>query len=221
MADADSQDSTSQQVSTTELSGKINSVETQLASVAAQIQSMNQGFQAATAALTAKAATREEEVSDDDVYNPAKLTSKILNKATDIATQIINDNRAKDMKIHQLAQEYPEIHSNVDLRKQILAEQSKLPKSFQDTADGYEMAVLKAVTNAGILAKSKRPVVDEDFSAGSGRSSGGSRRERGTAKKVSEATVAFAELLRGRELTKDEQKSLENANQRDSFGKYR
>lgn len=221
MADAEQQDNTSQQTQP-DLSGKINTVEARLNEVAEQIRAMNEGFAAATAALTAaKPAARVEEVEDDDIYEPKKLKGKILNEATSIARSLMQEERQKDQTIYGLAQEYPEIHSSAEVRKAVLAEQAKLPAAFKDTAAGYEMAVLKAVTSQGLVPKSKRQSVDADISAGNGRGTGAGARSAGSAKKVSENTVMIAELLRGRELSKEELKSLESAAQRQHYNRYR
>jgi hypothetical protein len=197
-----------------EIRGKM---ESELSSIKDQLAAMNdqylQGQREIKSALTPKQAV----VDDDDFFDPKALRSKILSEATATAGEMLAEERRKNATIYTLAQEYPEIQSDRELQKSILEAQKGLPKSIMDTADGYEMAVLKAIAKKGLLPKSKRPVVDDDFSSGSGRSAKQSTK---TAK-ASDKTVMIAELLRGRALTKEEAESLEQASKRDTYGRYR
>lgn len=193
-------------------------MESELSLIKEQLTSMNEQnareMQRVVAAVTPR---QDTTVGDDDIFDPKALRSKILSEATKTASDMLAEERRKNTTLYQLAQEYPEIQTDRELQKAITEAQSKLPTSIQDTADGYEMAVLKAVARAGVLPKSKRPVVDEDVSAGSGRSVKAS--SKGT--KSSDKTVMIAELLRGRALTDNELKSLDQASKRDTYGRYR
>lgn len=198
-------------------------IDSKLAEVKAQIEAMNSSFAEGMSALTSTLKPQKNvEVTDDDVFSPRELKDKILSQAAEMSQQMLNEERKKNSTIYQMAQEYPEIQTDRELQNEILKAQKSLPKSLQDTAEGYEMAVLKAVARQGVLPKSKRPVagVDDDISVGSSRSPGEGRKTSGKVK-VDEKTIAFAELLRGRELTDEEVKGLESATKRDSYSRYR
>lgn len=198
-----------------------SSVDSKLAEVQAQLDAMNRQFMEGFQAM--KRATQPEpsmEVSDDDVFDPKRLKEKVLSEAKRTATEMLQEERKKNSTIYNLAKEYPEINTDQSLQKAILDAQKSLPVSLQDTAEGYELAVMKAVAQQGVLPKSKRAAkeIDPDVSAGSR----GGRQERSQAKKkLSENTLRFAELLRGRELTEEEMKNLEKAAQRDDYLRYR
>lgn len=218
MADVDNSNAPDTKVDPTEEIRK--TVDSKLAEVQAQLEAMNQQFANSLQTITKSMAPAPvTEVSDDDFFEPKKLKEKILAEATKTAQEMLMEDRRKNATIYQLAQEYPEIQTDRDLQKAILDAQKALPKSLQDTADGYELAVMKAIAKQGVLPKSKRQVVDEDVSSGSGRGS----RQTSASKpaKLSEKTIAVAELLRGRALTDEEMKSLEVTSKRDSYGKYR
>lgn len=218
MADVDNNSAPDSKVDATEEIRK--TVDSKLAEVQAQLEAMNQSFANSLQTITRsmQPQTPVTEVSDDDFFEPKKLKEKILAEATKTAQEMLMEDRRKNATIYQLAQEYPEIQTDKSLQKEILEAQKALPKSLQDTADGYELAVMKAIAKQGVLPKSKRQTVDDDISAGGGRST------RTTAKKeakLSDKTIMVAELLRGRALTEEEMKSLEQTSKRDSYGKYR
>lgn len=200
-----------------ELQGK---VESELSSIKEQLQSMNQqysqGLQEIKSAVAPKAPTMT--VEDDDIFDPKTLRKKIINEATGIADSMIRANREKDIMIYNLAQDYPELQSDRELQNEMLAAQKALPKDLQDTAIGYKMAALEAVTKKGLIAKSKRQVVDQDIASGGARSA--AKPDKSQAK-VSDKTIAIAELLRGRTLTEDEKKSLAATVKRDTYSRYR
>lgn len=185
-----------------------------LAALQEQLKSMNEKLEATQQAILAaqKPQTQTQE-REYNLYEPADA----LKAATDAAAKLIKEENRKNHMIYSLSQEYPEIQSKPEVRQAVLEAQRTLPTSMQDTAEGYEMAVLKAVAKSGLLAKSKRQTVDDDVSFGSG--SGSRREETKTKVKVSKETLAFAELM-GRDI-KDPKvlASLEQAANR-NFGKY-
>jgi hypothetical protein len=196
-------------------------LDSKLSEVQQQLAQMNEFMQSQQRAAAKPQAT---EIDDSDVFDAQSLNRKVTQAADSVARELLAQERQKNATIYQMAQEYPEIHSDKDLQKEILSAQKTLPKSLQDTAEGYEMAVLKAVSKQGLVAKSRRQAAssDDDFSVGS-RSSSSTKSEgrRSSGKKVSEATLAAAELLRGRALTDEERKGLEQAASRDTYNRYR
>lgn len=184
-----------------------------LAEVQAQLEAMNQAMQAQSAAI---AATQRKPVQEEEenLYDPKNL----LRKAEATFDTRLREERAKDAKIYELSQEYPEIRGDSKIRADILAAQRELPEHLRDTALGYETAVLKAVAKHGIVAKSKRPTVDPDSSLSPRSGSTGQPKKR---VKVSQNMLAIAELM-GRPVDDPEYvKRLEDAANRERFDKYR
>lgn len=215
MADADTKDNTSLAPEKV-LEGIRTEIDAKLAAVNDQLAALNQSFKAAAEAST----TKKVEVSDDDIYQPVELKKKILQEATQMTNEILKADREKALMIHSLSREYPEISSDPAMQKAVLAAQAEIPTSIRDTAAGYEMAVLKAVSKAGLVPKSKRQSESNDEFALNG-SRGGNRERTGGKKKVSEATLAFAQLL-GRDVSDPKVvKGLEEAANRDTYNRYR
>ncbi len=225
MADAEQQDNTSQQ--NTQNSGG-NKVEQELAKVQEQLQAMNRLYEAQSAAIAnmAKPQTRQADpiIEDDDFYDAKKLNAKVTQTSKAIASEIVARERELNATIYNLAQEYPEIQTNAEIRSAVVAAHDSVPESLRGSAVGYEMAVLKAVSKAGIIAKSKRKEtsVDDDISSGGGSSGGSSSSGRAPKKKVvTDKMLALAELL-GRDIKdKNVLKGLEEAANRDTYSKYR
>lgn len=213
MADADTKENTSQQnVGSTGDSGAVTA---QLTQVQDELRKMNERMEAQSNALiesTRKKVVQEE--VDENIYDP-----KVIERRMTAAFESkIRAEKAKDVTIWNLAQDYPEIQSDAKIRQAILEAQKELPEATRDTAGGYEHAVLKAVAKAGLIPKSKRPVVDEDTSISS-RSSG--QRPPKAKGKIDERTLMVAQLL-GRDITdKKVLEGLEAASNRETYSKYR
>lgn len=188
-----------------------------LSEVQQQLLAINSQFSAAQAARNAPA---NEEVTDEDIFEPKKLEAKMTAKATAIAERMIKEEQRKSAVIYELAKDYPEIQSDVQLQAAVREAQKTLPEGMRDTAEGYEMAVLKAVAKQGILPKSKRQQISsgDDFSMES-RGVGNRARQQKKAK-ASSTTRAFAEFLRGRTLTEEESKRLDEAAARTRYNRY-
>lgn len=186
-----------------------------LAEVQAQLQAMNEVMQAQSAALTA-ATKKPAPVEEENLYDPNQL----LRKAENTFDTRLREERAKDAKIFELSQEYPEIRGDSKIRNDILAAQKELPDHMRDTAIGYEAAVLKAVAKNGLVAKSKRPnqSLDEDASLSSRGGSSNAPRKK---VKVNENMLALAELMGIDTKDKKRLEGLEAAANRDRYDKYR
>ncbi len=185
-----------------------------LAEIQEQLKALNTKQEQGWQAIADANRRPEAPVEETNLYEPNNL----LARAQEEARQIIKIDREKDMMIYNLAQEYPEIQKDSKVRQAVLDAQRDLPASIKDTAAGYEMAVLKAVSKAGIVAKSRRQNVDEDISM----APNGSNTQRAKGKvKVSDKMLQIAELM-GRDINDPETlKRLEAAANRDSYTKYR
>lgn len=218
MADEDNKNTPDQKPGE-DLANLRSEIDNKLLAVTKQLEAMNNSFAQGFAALAPK--PKQETIDESDVFDPAKLRDKILNEATRTTNAIIEEERRKNATLVQLSKEYPEIQSDSKFQDAVVEAQKSLPKSIQDTAEGYELAVMKAVARQGILPKSKRPEPqDQEFSAGP--ASGSSARERGPRKaKLDPMTVEMARLL-GRDVNdKEVIKRLEEASQRDQYSRYR
>lgn len=227
MENADNNEQTSASQTDTQAGG--SNTEKVLSDIAEQIRAMNAQNQEAMKAVassiaSSKSSKKETVVEDDDYFDAKKLQKKVGAIANDIATNALKKERELNNTIYALTQDYPEIGSDPEIRKAVLQAHQSLPESIRDTADGYETAVLKAVSKAGLLPKNKRQARSDadDFAVGGQRGLGERRQETKGSKKVSNKTLAFAELLRGRSLTKEEEKGIEEvASNRDTFRRYR
>lgn len=221
MADEDTKNTPDQKKTGEGLAELRSELDTKLLAVQEQLKAMNQSYAQGLDNIAQRLTPqkREETIDDSDVFAPAKLRDKILAEASRTTQEILNEERRKNATIYNLSQEYPEIQTDQKLQGSILEMQKTLPKILQDTADGYEMAVLKAISKQGILPKSKRQAADagDDFSMRS-RSSADRAKPRA---KVSESTLAISQLL-GRDI-KDPTvlKGLEEAANRDSWTRYK
>lgn len=186
----------------------LSALQEQLKAINEKLEATQQAVIESRKPLTPQAAPRER-----NLYDPSDL----LDAATEMSQKMIKAENEKNMMIYTLAQDYPEIQTNAEIRKAVIDAQRTLPQALQDTAAGYEVAVLKAVSRAGLIPKSKRQTVDADVSLGSSNSSR-PREERRV--KVSEKTLQLAELM-GRD-TSDPKvlKGLEDAANR-SYGRWK
>lgn len=215
MTDADNKNDTS---SETDDKSKGNSVNAELAEVREQLRKMNEQTTASLQAIAdsmKQQRQRQEPQEEENLYDPNTL----IRKAETIFDTRYRAERAKDVTIYNLAQEYPEIQTDSKIRQAVIEAQAQVPASIRDSAEGYEMAVLKAVTKAGLQPKSQRRTVDEDASLGS--SGSGTSRQPRKRQKVSAETLAVAELMGIDTSDEKRMKSLEEAANRDTYTKYR
>ncbi len=217
MANAD-ENTTSQNTNSngaTGNTGNQDALTKQLAEIQENLGRMNSQMEATQAAIAAanQRAMPQTKQEEENLFEPQQM----INKMEKIFDTRLRSEKAKDLTIYQLAQEYPEIQTDSKLRQAVLEAQKSIPEAIRDTSDGYELAVLKATQKAGLVPKSQRKVVEDDPSYDS-------RRAVTKAKprvKVSDATLQVAELM-GRNINDPETlKRLEDAANRDTYAKYR
>lgn len=191
-----------------------------LAEVTELLRAQNEQSQAQASAIAALAANQRAAAprEEENLYEPTAL----LNKASQLMEKKMKEEREKDVMIWDLAQDYPEIKSDPKLRQAVLEAQKSLPEHMRDTATGYESAVLRATSKAGLVPKSKRQASSsDDFSMGPGGSSQAESNRPKAKKQVTQNMLAIAQLM-GRDISDPEViKRLESAANRDTYGKYR
>lgn len=218
MATADNKENTS---GTQGAESKPDPVSERLKGMEASFENLTQELVKLNATRQASQEPARQEIDDDDVFDPKALRDKIMREVTETTQQQMRDEQRKSNVIYNLSQEYPEIHSDKSLQKQVIEAQRNLPKSLQDTAEGYEMAVLKAVANAGVLPKSRRPDTSEAEISVSGTSQRTERTRKSTKAGLSEETIEFARLM-GRDVDNPKvREALEKAANRDTYTRYR
>lgn len=177
----------------------------------AQLQAMNTRLEetmTAIAAANRKPEPRQEEVN---LYEPSQMVQHVEK----IFDTRLREEKNKDMVIYSLAQEYPEIQTDTKVRQAVLDAQKTVPQHLQGTAEGYELAVLKATSKAGLIPKSQRKVLDDE-------PSGGQRPPQPRKRvKVSPETIAAAQAMGMNTDDPEYMKRLEDAANRDSYTKYR
>ncbi len=223
MADVDNNSTSSTDSSTEAVKGLRTELDAKLGEVNDQLKAMNAQFreslQSIASSMTPATPPQQTRISDEDMWDAGKLEDKIVAKATEISRAEQAREREMNTTIYNLAQEYPEIQSDPTMQKAVREAQATLPQAMQNSAIGLETAVLKAVSKAGLLPKSKRSAIDEDASFGPSRSTSEKRTEKKS--KVNQSMLDFAQLL-GRDITdKNVLKGLEEAAARDTYSKYR
>lgn len=196
MADADQQDKTSdQKTGSAELDALRSDVDNKLAQITEQLKAQNQLFAQGFAALQPKAP--EQTIDETDVFDPRALRDKIMAEAERQTATILQEEQRKNITLANLAKDYPELNTDAKFQDTVAEALKTIPQSIRNTADGYELAVMKAVAKQGILPKSKRAETSTDDFSVSG-SSGGGRAERGARGgkiKLDDRTLEVAKLL--------------------------
>lgn len=212
---ADNKPDAPDQKAFTEALGNLRSeTDTKLAEITAQLKAQNETFARGFQALMPKPAP-EPQIDDGDVLDPRGLRDKILAEANRTVEQVLNEERRKNMTLANLSKEYPEINTDSKFQDSVVEAQKSLPASIRDTADGYELAVMKAVAKQGILPKSKRAEESDDsYTAPAAASSSQRPRPPSKGSKVDDRTLAVAQLL-GRNIDDPNvRKGLEEASKR-------
>lgn len=212
---ADNKDESSQTNQDASASGSKGNKE--IAEIKAQLQELAENTRATMEAVSTVAQRTkppEPVVEDENLYEPDAL----LRKAASMAEGIVDAREQRNQRMTEMSREYPELNTDAKLIQAAAAELGKLPANFRVTADGYETAILKAVAKAGLIPKSKRAnvTVDEDVSMSNRGGSSGNRERK---QKVSDATLAAAELM-GLDINNPETiKNLEKNSNR-NYNKY-
>lgn len=161
------------------------------AQIQEQLRAMNEASatQSQVLADVVKRLTPKEEPVEENLYDPNVLVAK----ATAAARKEIADRDARDAVINRLTAEYPEISRDEKIQADILKNQRNLPSHLQLTPEGYEMAIRRAVGDAGLVPKSKRKTetLDEDVSMAP-RGSGSRKSQSRQQSKASEMELAAA-----------------------------
>lgn len=178
-----------------------------------QLQAMNSKMEETLAAIAAANRRPEPKQEDVNLYDPQSMVQHVEK----IFDTRLREEKNKDMTIFNLAQDYPEIQTDPKIRQAVLDAQKTVPQHLQGTAEGYELAVLKATTRAGLIPKSQRKTVDDDVTYdGTRRSSAPKKRA-----KVAEETLLAAQAMGIDTDDPKRMKGLEDATNRDTYTKYR
>lgn len=213
MADEDNKNAPDQKAFTEAIGTLRSETDTKLAEITAQLKAQNETFARGFQALMPRSAP-EPQIDDGDVLDPRGLRDKILAEANRTVEQVLNEERRKNVTLANLAKEYPEINTDAKFQDSVVEAQKSLPQSIRDTADGYELAVMKAVAKQGILPKSKRTEESDDGYTAPAAASSSQRPRAQSKEKVDDRTLAVAQLL-GRNIDDPKvRKGLEEASKR-------
>lgn len=154
---------------------------------------------------------------------PAELEDRITNKVVSAVSGLSAKEKQTQAIIVGLVQEYPELSdTNSAFYKRAIEKETNLPSYLRNTSEGYKLAAHETAAELGLLPKSKRQTLNEDTFSMS--SSGGSRMStdnKSKRVKISDNTMAVAELMGVNVKDPKVLKRLENAAQRKSWGKYK
>ncbi len=131
----------------------------------------------------------EQQRAERNLFEPNDMLAEVQERVD----RTIQLEAAKNLKIAEMSREYPELNADAKMIQSVVTELGNLPAAIRNTPDGYEVAMLKAASKAGLIPKSKRKAasVDDDISMGN---SGGAER-RAKSGKIDDATLAAAELM--------------------------
>lgn len=232
MADEDIQDQ-DQYASANEDIGEVKS---QMQQMQEQLARMNDEYQANMQSVVDAVTKSQSQISssDDEYLTSEEKQIKALraeidalkNDAPRQTQEILKRERDLNNTVVRLASDYPEIQSDSKVRQAVLDEHARLPAGLKETAEGYELAVQRAVSKAGLSPKARRQAsADADSFSSPGSKSGSSAATGGNRKsKVSETTKLASRLLReasGRVYDEEVEKRLEVAAQRENWNRYR
>lgn len=221
MVDEDINEPSSTDSGANEFKSGLEAIKEQLAAMNQQYQ---QGMQSIVESVTRPAIKEESE--DDFLTTEEKRIKALERQIQELSSsvpkqtqEILRQERELNDVVFRLASQFPEITGDASVQQEILKEHSKLSKGLRDTAEGYELAVQRVVTRKGLVPKSKRnDDVDPDVSSSAKR---GTTTTANTKRpKISEKTLAVAQLL-GRDINDpDVLKRLEAAQQK-NFNRYK
>lgn len=209
-------------------------IKSEMARMQEQLALMNQQYQENMQSVVDAVTKSQSQISNtEDEYLTAEerqikeLRREIEELKTSAPAQtqeILKRERDLNNTVVRLASDYPEIQSDAKVRQAVLDEHAKLPSGLKETAEGYELAVQRAVSKAGLAPKARRQASADADSFSSPGSKSGRSGEAGSGKKkakVSEKTLMVAQLL-GRDINdKKVLEGLEEAANRDSYSRYR
>lgn len=209
-----------------ELKSELQQMQEQLANMNQSYQEQMQGMVDAFTKSQSQIDSTEDQYLSDEEKQIKQLRAEIQELKTSAPKQtqeILKRERDLNTAVVRLASDYPEIQSDDKIRQAVLDQHAKLPSSMKETAEGYELAVQRAVAKAGLVPKARRQTSSADadsFSSPGQKMGSSSSGESGRKAKVSEKTLAVAQLL-GRDINdKNVLKGLEEATQRTKWNRY-
>lgn len=198
-----------------ETTGDINSIDLGLKNIKSEfsrkmenmstvLEQQNKQIEALLGQMQSKNATVTESVDEnigDLIYqDPNAAINKIVDKVT---KQVDSRNQtlvAAQNTVSRLQGEYPELaDQRTNAYKVAEKYYDQLPSNLKGTAEGAEIALMRAVREEGLIPKSKRERVngEDDFSLdGTGaRKANNGKPARGKATEIDPATLGFAQLM--------------------------
>ncbi len=176
-----------------------------------------QSYQQEQLAKVTRAEPKEDETMLD--LTPAELETRIsakLTKQMEVSQQL---QLTKQSTLSQIVQEYPEANQQgSDMYKKFIEINNNLG-NLRDTAEGYEIAASRAAKSLGILPQSLRSEkkTDNFTIPGNTGAPSGQDPKRG---KLTDKSLALAELMGLDVENKEQVKRLEQRTQRRSWKRY-
>lgn len=209
-----------------EFSRKFENLQQEFRTQNEQMQSILQVLQEKQQAGTS---TQAEDKLADLIYdNPEKALEVMERRISSKVEQQLDQRTQAAQKTAQVVSQvqalYPEFkNESSEAYQAALKIHQNLPSHLRGTAEGAEMAMLKAVTNMGLIPASKRQKADEsdDFTMQGSRGSSEARKQSKKEPKVEQATIDFAKLLNPGKSEEDIIKGLKQTVSRDSYKDWR
>lgn len=211
----------------TEFSRKVGNISEALTKQNEQIAAMLEAQQQQQ--VVVPPTTQDDTGIGDLLYaDPDKAVETIVEKVASKVTQRVDSKQAQQQAaqaaVVKIQSQYPELADQAsDAYKLAEKYYDKLPAALVGTAEGAELALMRAASEQGLVAMSKRSRGDEsdDFTLdgeGARRRSSGKRGKQDDA--VDPKTLGFAQLM-GKN-TKDPKyiASLKDANKRQDWGSW-
>jgi hypothetical protein len=214
-----------------DLKGFKSEIDTKFSSVADQLKALQSGWQESmqtvTDAIISTRTPKPDPVQDvyvdpDEAARLEKVRKSAVEEATRSTQAMFAKERERDRVLASYAAQYPEMQTpSSAFNKAILDAHKTIPKSIQETAEGYEMAILRAASQLGVVPKDKRQTTSDDFTFGGGPS--GETRSKAKSKDLDEGTITLAQLINqaaGRQVDDKVLEGIKQASKREKWNKY-
>lgn len=160
---------------------------------------------------------------DYDIYDGKKFAERIKGETQQVTQKMIQETlqkqQALNTKILEMASDYPDVtKAGTDLQKAFVNAHNSLNKSLQETPEGYELALARAVKQTKAKPVSETPQ-QEDFALGSS-GSGQQAKSKKPDPKQAERVKMISQLL-GRDIESEEyNKRIQGALERKNWKRY-
>lgn len=205
----------------------LQQLESKFSTIAQQLEAVTQNQQKFQESLVNTIQPQQPTYQDDDDYDiydgkkfAQKLKTEVSSDVDQRIQQAVQRQQQLSTKIMEINQQYPEVSkAGSDLQKQFIQQHQSLPKSLQETPEGYELAVARAVSRLGVSPKGQSAA--EPTPRGSAAAPTAQKAPKAADQQKTERVKLISKLL-GRDIeSEDYNKRVSEALNRNTWGRYR